>query len=216
VLVTTVVSSRLLSELAAAAGVGYAEALTGFKWVVRAPAEGDRFLFGYEEALGYCAGDLVRDKDGITAALLVAEAVAELRAEGRTLLDRLDDIFVAHGAHVTRQRSLRVAGSDWLVRATAAMAGLRASPPAEVAGRAVLDVEDLLDGGRLPPSDVLVWALDGARVVVRPSGTEPKCKCYAEAVVPVPPTGDVEAARAAATAVVDEVLADAETLLRLR
>jgi len=216
VLVTTVVSSRLLSELAAAAGVGYAEALTGFKWVVRAPAQGDRFLFGYEEALGYCAGELVRDKDGITAALLAAELVAGLRAEGRTLLDRLGDIAREHGAHVTRQRSVRVAGVDWLARVTAAMAGLRASPPTVMAGRALLDVEDLLDGGRLPPSDVLIWTLDGgARLVVRPSGTEPKCKCYAEAVAPVAGR-DVAAARATASQAVDEILEAATTLLAER
>jgi phosphomannomutase len=199
-LVTTVVSSRLLSKLAAAGGVGYAEALTGFKWVVRAPGPGRRFLFGYEEALGYCAGDLVRDKDGISTALLVAE----LAAQG-PILDRLHAIFREHGAHVTRQRSVRIQGSDWLDRVTAAMAAVRATPPGQVAGRAVLEVEDLAPGGRLPPSDVLIWTLDGARAVVRPSGTEPKLKIYAEAVAAV--TGDdVEAARRQARAVVDEVL----------
>jgi phosphomannomutase len=199
-LVTTVVSSRLLSKLAAAGGVGYAEALTGFKWVVRAPGPGRRFLFGYEEALGYCAGDLVRDKDGISAALLVAE----LAAQG-PILDRLHAIFRQHGAHVTRQRSVRIQGSDWLDRVTATMATVRATPPTEIAGRTVIEVEDLAPGGRLPPSDVLIWTLDGARVVVRPSGTEPKLKIYTESVAPV--TGDdVEAARRQARAVVDEVL----------
>jgi phosphomannomutase len=214
--VTTVVSSRLLQRLAAAAGVGYAEALTGFKWVVRAPAPGHRFLFGYEEALGYCVGDLVRDKDGISAALVAAELAAALRAEGTTLLERLHDIFRAHGVHVTRQRSIRIEGTDWLPRVTEAMAALRREPPAEVAGRAVLDVEDLLPGGRLPPSDVLIWTLDGARLVVRPSGTEPKCKCYAEAVIGVPDGGDVAAARAEASAIVDAVLDRAAALLAER
>jgi phosphomannomutase len=205
-LVTTVVSSRLLSKQAAAAGVGYAEALTGFKWVVRAPGPGRRLLFGYEEALGYCAGELVRDKDGISTALLVAE----LAAQG-PILDRLHGIFRQHGAHVTRQRSLRVEGSDWLVRVTAAMAAVRAAPPTEVAGRVVLEVEDLAGGGRLPPSDVLIWTLDGARLVVRPSGTEPKLKCYAEAVVPV--GDDVDVARSEASQVVDEVLDAAAALM---
>ncbi|MEO6318587.1 MAG: phospho-sugar mutase [Acidimicrobiales bacterium] len=204
-LVTTVVSSRLLSTLAAAAGVGYAEALTGFKWVVRAPGEGRRFLFGYEEALGYCAGDLVRDKDGISTALLAAE----LAAQG-PILDRLHDIFRQHGAHVTRQRAVRLEGTDWLERVTAAMAAVRATPPTEVAGRSVMEVEDLAPGERLPPSDVLIWTLDGARLVVRPSGTEPKLKIYAEAVAPV--ADEVEAARAAASRVVDEVL-DATAVL---
>jgi phosphomannomutase len=138
---------------------------------------------------------------------------AELKAQGRTLLDRLDEIWSTHGAHVTRQRSLRISGDDWFARVTAAMAALRAGPPGSLAGRTVTLVEDLLEGGRLPPSDVLVLTLDGARVVVRPSGTEAKLKCYAEAVAPV--TGaDVAAARAAASTVVDEVLAAVEAILR--
>jgi phosphomannomutase len=211
VLATTVVSSRLLSKLAAAAGVAYGEALTGFKWVVRTPGEGQRFLFGYEEALGYCVGTLVRDKDGVTAALVAAELAAGLKAEGGTMLGRLEEVFRTHGAHVTRQQSIRLTGSDWLARVTAAMAAVRATPPTEVAGRPVLDVEDLAPGGRLPPSDVLIWTLDGARLVVRPSGTEPKLKIYAEAVVPV--TTDVASARSAASAVVDDVLAAAAGLL---
>ncbi len=174
--VTTIVSSRLLGEMARAAGVSYAETLTGFKWVVRAAdAEGKRFLFGYEEALGYCAGTLVRDKDGITAALLFAELVATLRAEGSSVDDRLAELAVRHGPHRTRQVSRRVTG------AAEVMAALRASLPTEVAGRPVLDVEDLVAGGRLPPSDVLIFTLEGARLVVRPSGTEPKLKCYLEA-----------------------------------
>ncbi|MGK2949964.1 MAG: phospho-sugar mutase [Acidimicrobiales bacterium] len=206
VVATTVVSSRLLSKLAAEAGVAYAEALTGFKWVVRAPAAGQRFAFGYEEALGYCVGGLVRDKDGITAALVAAELSAALRAEGSTLVERLDDIARRHGAHVTRQRSLRLEGDDWLERVTAAMAAVRATPPVAVGSRAVLDVEDLLLGDRLPPSDVLIWTLDGARLVVRPSGTEPKLKCYVEVVEPVADGAAVGEARAAASAAVDEVL----------
>ena len=211
VLATTVVSSRLLSKLAAAAGLAYGEGLTGFKWVVRTPLPGQRFLFGYEEALGYCVGTLVRDKDGVTAALVAAELAARLKAEGSTLLDRLHEVFRTHGAHVTRQQSIRLTGSDWLDRVTAAMASVRATPPTEVAGRAVIEVEDLATGTRLPPSDVLIWTLDGARLVVRPSGTEPKLKIYAEAVVPV--DDDVQAARSAAAAIVDEILAAATDLL---
>src|SRR5690606_4945707 len=101
----------------------------------------------------------------ISAALVVTELAAELRAEGSSLTERLDDIFRAHGAHVTRQQSIRVAGADWLDRVTAAMAALRADPPTEVAGRAVRSVEDLLPGGRFAPSDVLIYTLDGARLV---------------------------------------------------
>jgi phosphomannomutase len=211
VLATTVVSSRLLSKLAAEAGLAYGESLTGFKWVVRTPQAGQRFLFGYEEALGYCVGRLVRDKDGVTAALVAAELAAALKAEGRTVLDRLHEVFRAYGAHVTRQQSIRLTGSDWLDRVTAAMAAVRATPPTEVAGRRVVDVEDLALGKRLPASDVLIWTLEGARLVVRPSGTEPKLKIYAEAVVPV--ADDVESARDAARDVVDEVLAAAAALL---
>jgi phosphomannomutase len=215
VVVTTVVSSRMLARIAAAHGVAHAEALTGFKWVVRAVEPGQRFRFGYEEALGYCVGDLVRDKDGITAALVACELAAGLVAEGRSLLDRLDELALAHGVHATRQRSLRIEGDDWLARVTAAMASLRTSPPTEVGDVAVTGVEDLLSGGRLPPSDVLILTLDGARLVVRPSGTEPKLKCYAEAVVPV--TGDdVGAARAAGSATLDRVLAGAEALVSTR
>jgi len=208
VVATTVVSSRLLAKLAAAAGVSYAEALTGFKWVVRTPGPGQRFLFGYEEALGYCVGRLVRDKDGVTAALVASELAAELAAEGSTIVARLDELFRTHGVHVTRQRSLRLTGVDWLERVTAAMAAVRATPPVEVAGRTVLEVEDLAaTRSRFPvPSDVLIWTLEGARAVVRPSGTEPKLKCYAEVVVPVSEGGDVVAARAAAAEAVDQVL----------
>ena len=208
VVATTVVSSRLLSKLADEAGVAYGEALTGFKWVVRTPAPGQRFVFGYEEALGYCVGELVRDKDGITAALVAADLAGRLRAGGSSLADRLDELARRHGAHVTRQRSIRVSGGDWLARVTATMAAVRSAPPLEVAGRAVVGVEDLAVADRFPvPSDVLVWTLDGARAIVRPSGTEPKLKCYAEAVVPVG-DGSVAAARQQASTIVDDVLDD--------
>lgn len=206
VLVTTVVSSRLLAKLAASAGVGYAEALTGFKWVVRAPAAGQRFLFGYEEALGYSVGEVVRDKDGISAALLTAELATTLKAAGRTMLDRLADIFQIHGVHVTRQRSLRLDGMDWLTRVTAAMAAIRAAPQSELAGRAITEVEDLLVGDRLPASDVLIFTLEGARLVIRPSGTEPKVKCYVEVVSPVTGSEDVWDIRERTSDQVDSLL----------
>ncbi|MDQ2651264.1 MAG: phospho-sugar mutase [Actinomycetota bacterium] len=211
VVATTVVSGRLLQAMAAEAGVPYVETLTGFKWVTRAPGPGRRLLFGYEEALGYSVTDLVRDKDGITAALVLAELAAIERDAGRTLLDRLDDLHRRFGAHHTAQRSLRVPGADWLVRVTATMASLRATPPSEIAGRVVQSVEDLLTGERLPASDVLIWQLDGVRLVVRPSGTEPKLKCYAEAVVPE--AGDLESARAQAAAAVEDALTATFALL---
>jgi phosphomannomutase len=187
---TTIVSSTLLDAVAAAHGVRCTRTLTGFKWIMRAdPA----LAFGYEEALGYAVGpQVVRDKDGLSAALLVAELAAGLRAEGRTLLDRLDDLEREHGVHATAQHAVRVADPGLIA---AAMARLRAAPPAALAGRRVEEVEDLLDpaDGGLPPADVVVLRLAGARVVVRPSGTEPKLKAYLEVTAGV--AGDLGAAR---------------------
>jgi phosphomannomutase len=177
----SIVSSQLLARIAAAHGVRHVETLTGFKWISR--VEG--LVYGYEEALGYCvAPDLVRDKDGVSAALVIAELAASLKAAGRTLLDALDDLALAHGVHATDQLAVRV---DDLSLITAAMARLRARPPARLAGRPVVEVTDLAAGAAgLPPTDGLRYRTDGGvRVVVRPSGTEPKLKCYLEAVVPV-------------------------------
>jgi phosphomannomutase len=183
---TTIVSSSLLSEIAQAYGVRYAETLTGFKWIMKSGTDRDRLVFGYEEALGYSVGGddgvPVRDKDGIGAALTVAAMAAEAKAEGRTLLDLLEDQARRYGRHATAQLSIRVADLSLI---SDAMARLRQSPPDSLAGRAVTRVDDLahgLDG--LPPSDVLRFRLsDGGRVIVRPSGTEPKLKCYLEVVV---------------------------------
>ncbi|GAA1527563.1 phospho-sugar mutase [Streptomyces albidochromogenes] len=179
----SIVSSSLLGRIAAAAGLPYEETLTGFKWIARV----DGLRYGYEEALGYCVDpEGVRDKDGITAALLVTELASVLKSQGRTLLDLLDDLAVEHGLHATDQLSVRV--EDLTVIADA-MARLRARPPASLAGLTVTSAEDLTRGtDRLPPTDGLRYYLDGevqARVIVRPSGTEPKLKCYLEAVVPV-------------------------------
>jgi len=198
VVATTIVSSTLLGHLAAAAGAGLRETLTGFKWISRAAGPGERLRFGYEEALGFAvAPDLVADKDGITAAVAVAEAAAVEAAAGRTLLHVLDDLARAHGVHRTGQWSARAEGVDGMARLAEAMAALRAEPPADLAGAPVRRVVDLAGGSAgLPPSDVLVLHLDGARVVVRPSGTEPKLKCYLEVVEPV--AGDVDAAPDAA------------------
>ncbi len=201
VFATTIVSSTLLGRMAAAAGVAFVETLTGFKWLSRAAGEGQMLAFGYEEALGFCVGDLVGDKDGISAAVLLAEAVAVQAAEGRTVLDVLDDLAVAHGVHLTGQWSARVAGTDGMARLVAAMAALRAALPTELAGRAVTSVDDLAAGDAargFPPSDVLTLHLDGARIVVRPSGTEPKLKCYVEVVERCAGPADLAAARARA------------------
>ncbi|MFF4241619.1 phospho-sugar mutase [Actinomadura geliboluensis] len=215
---TTIVSSSLLRSIAAAHGVRFAETLTGFKWIMKAGAphptggsggsssrrQPDRLVFGYEEALGYSVGDdrgvLVNDKDGIGAALAVAALAAAAKRDGRTLLDLLDDQAREHGLHATSQLSIRV---DDLSLITAAMTRLRAAPPAELAGRRVASFDDLArpaDG--LPPTDGLRFRLSGgARVVVRPSGTEPKLKCYLEVVLPV--EDDVAATRARAATELD-------------
>ncbi|MFH9043082.1 phospho-sugar mutase [Streptomyces sp. NPDC017966] len=189
----SIVSSSLLGRIAEKAGLRHTETLTGFKWIAR--AEGLRY--GYEEALGYCVDpDGVRDKDGITAALLITELASTLKEEGRTLLDLLDDLAVEHGLHVTDQLSVRV--EDLSVIA-GAMRRLRERPPARLADLPITSAEDLTRGtADLPPTDGLRYTLDGARVIVRPSGTEPKLKCYLEVVVPVGTHADLPAARARA------------------
>ncbi|MFN8018981.1 MAG: phospho-sugar mutase [Acidimicrobiales bacterium] len=214
---TTIVSSSLLDAMAADAGVPCARTLTGFKWIGRAPGPREHLAFGYEEALGFCVGGLAPDKDGITAALLLAEAVADLAASGQTVLDVLARLALAHGLHHTEQRSVRVAGIDGLAQVARAMAQLRAAPPEVLAGRQVRRVVDLLDAsatdhealgsGALPSADVVVLVLDGARLTVRPSGTEPKLKCYVEVVAPVADLSALDGARAAAAVATGELLA---------
>lgn len=189
----SIVSSSLLGRIAQRAGIGYEETLTGFKWIARV----DHLRYGYEEALGYCVDpEGVRDKDGITAALAVTELASELKEENRTLLDLLDDLAVEHGLHATDQLSVRV--EDLSVIANA-MTRLRETPPTSLAGLPVTSAEDLTRGTEsLPPTDGLRYHLTGARVIVRPSGTEPKLKCYLEVVVPVADTSALPAARAQA------------------
>ena len=194
VMAQSLVSGSLLRAIAEAAGLGYAQTLTGFKWIARVPG----LVYGYEEAIGYCVDPLhVKDKDGISAGLLVAELAASLKAQGRTVFDALDDLARQHGVHATDQVSVRV--SD-LARIDAVMAALRAQPPVTVAGVAVVGFDDLsspTDG--LPPTDGLRFSLaDDSRIVVRPSGTEPKVKSYLQAVVPVVDQDLDEARRIAA------------------
>ena len=211
--VTTIVSSSMLGRLAAARGVAFAETLTGFKWLARAALDRPdlRFVYGYEEALGSCVGTLVRDKDGITAALAFAELAASERRRGRTVLARLDDLAVELGVHATGQRSIRFEGTDGLDRMRAAVDRLVVAPPGVLAGVPVSAVEDLRPGGRLPPTDAVVLRGEGVRLIVRPSGTEPKLKCYAEAVVDVAGRGDLAASRARGAertaAILDEAVA---------
>jgi len=192
--VSTVVSSTLLSRIAAAAGAQYAQTLTGFKWIVRAGEHhpDTRFVFGYEEALGYAIGEVVRDKDGIGAALAVLGLAARARSGGESLLDAYDALEAKHGVHLTSQLTVITdAPLDIMAR-------LRAEAPRDFAGASVLSVDDLTGGTwALPSADVLRYQLAGARVVIRPSGTEPKIKAYLEVVEPII-GGRLEEARLAA------------------
>ncbi|TDD60430.1 phospho-sugar mutase [Kribbella antibiotica] len=189
----SIVSSSLLGKIAAAYDVRYVETLTGFKWIGRVP----ELVFGYEEALGYCVDPTaVKDKDGVSTLVRVLEMAARAKAEGRTLLDLLDDLANKYGLHATDQLSVRV---EDLSLIQTAMANLRATPPTTLGTHSVVQVDDLAQGSAaLPPTDGLRYTLsEGARVVVRPSGTEPKLKCYLEVVIPVQ-DGDVASARTAA------------------
>ncbi|MQA85295.1 MAG: phospho-sugar mutase [Streptosporangiales bacterium] len=222
--VTTIVSSSLLAKIAAAHGVRYAETLTGFKWITRADelsGTGGRFVYGYEEALGYCvAGDAllegappVRDKDGIGAALAAAGLAAAAKRAGRTLPELLDAQARRYGLHATSQLTIPVHVTR---PAEDAMVRVRERPPSTLGGRRVEAVEDLLagaGGAGLPPTDALRYRLGGrARVVVRPSGTEPKLKAYLEVVTPV--TGRVEDARSRAAAELAALRRDVTRTLR--
>ncbi|WP_125610464.1 phospho-sugar mutase [Specibacter cremeus] len=209
VFANSIVSSRLLGKVAAARGIAHAQTLTGFKWISRVPG----LAFGYEEALGYCvAPELVRDKDGMSAGLLVAELAAELKACGRTLFDVLDDLALAHGLHAGEPLSVRVAGLDVL---GTLMSRLRRAGPASLDGAPIARFTDLSAGSdALPPTDGLLYeSAHGARVIVRPSGTEPKLKCYLEVVVPVASRAGLPAAKAEAQRQLAAVAADVRAAL---
>ncbi len=189
---TTIVSSRLLSKVAAARGARYAETLTGFKWLARA---GDGLVYAYEEAIGHCVDPAtVRDKDGISAAVTAADMVAAGKAAGRTLLDELDDYAVRFGVHAGDQVSLRTADA---AAAAAVVERLRADPPAALAGEPMRYTDQLRARGRLR-TDALIFEGERSRVVIRPSGTEPKLKCYLEVVEPVRAPAALAAAKQAA------------------
>ncbi len=214
VLASSVVSSRLLSAIAARHGIQHATTLTGFKWISRTP----NLVFGYEEALGYCVDPgHVRDKDGLAAALAIAQLANRLKAEGRSLVDQLDDIARENGLFLTDQLSARF---DDLDEIAATMKRLRMSPPRTLAGSGVAKVVDLSAGvDSLPPTDgVVLLTADDTRVVVRPSGTEPKVKCYLEVVRPVGPRASYETVgevRAEARAALERVKKDLARALGL-
>ncbi|GAA3527250.1 phospho-sugar mutase [Aeromicrobium panaciterrae] len=206
---SSIVSSDLLGRIAGAYDQPWQQTLTGFKWIGKIAD----LAFGYEEALGYAvAPDIARDKDGVSAIITVLELAAGLKAEGRTLVDRLDEIYREHGLHATTQLSVRV---EDLAIITRAMDTLRTSPPTTLGGHDVTAVDDLAEGyNGLPPTDGIRLQLDrDARIICRPSGTEPKLKCYLEIVVPV--AGSIDAARTAADAALASIKSDLATALGL-
>ena len=183
-LASSIVSSMLLKSIASSAGLAYESTLTGFKWVSRV----NNLTFGYEEALGYCVDpNNVSDKDGISAAAMFMEMLAHLKSQDKTIWQVLDELALSHGLHATDQVSVRVTSLD---QVALTMAGIRNTPPTKFGGLQVRSIDDLAKGlGNLPKTDAVIFHLSGndqiqkARVIVRPSGTEPKIKCYLEVVV---------------------------------
>ena len=176
----SIVSSSILRKISAHYGIDFQEVLTGFKWLAKI----EDLAFGYEEAIGYAVdSETVNDKDGISAAIFLAQIATDLAAVGKDLNDLLDEVWQRHGFHATEQISIRVADMGAI---TKLLAGLRSNPPREIAGRAVESIDDLAaptDG--LPPTDGLrLWLSGGVRIIIRPSGTEAKLKCYIEVISP--------------------------------
>ena len=174
----SIVSSSILKKIAEHYQLEFKETLTGFKWLAKIKG----LTFGYEEALGYAVDTkTVNDKDGISAAITLAQIATDLAADGKTLLDLLDEIWGRHGFHATEQISIRL--SD-LSTVGVILGGLRNNPPQNIAGRVVTSIDDLAaptDG--LPPTDGLrIWLDGGVRIIIRPSGTEAKMKCYIEVI----------------------------------
>jgi len=208
----SVVSSRMLDAMATTAGVACEVTLTGFKWVARpiVSQPEKNFVFGYEEAIGYCIGDRVRDKDGVTAALVAAEMIATLQDSGETVWDRLDTLAAAHGVHANHPISVRFDQDP--SRVDALMEQVQANPPAVITGSPVAQVGPLGLGALPPATGLHLLTEDNTQVIVRPSGTEPKIKAYLEVIEPVT-TNDVAAARARAAARLSAVVADVRQLL---
>ena len=203
-LACSIVSSPGLATIAAAHHLDHVETLTGFKWISRAP----KLVFGFEEALGYLVDpDVLRDKDGISAALDLLTLASELKAAGKTLADHAGDLAERFGAFDSSQISLRFTDLPKIPRL---MNRLRAHPPTKIGGVAVASIDDFEGGfGNLPPNDILrIWMTDGSRIVVRPSGTEPKLKVYIDASSTVGTAGERMVAAAAAVVTLDRGMRD--------
>lgn len=178
ILANSIVSSSILRKIAEFYSLEFRQTLTGFKWLAKIKG----LTFGYEEALGYCVDShIVNDKDGISAAIVLAQLATDLNNDGKTLLDLLDEIWQRHGFHGTEQISIRVQDMNHV---GVLLENLRTHPPAAIAGRRVLSIDDLnLPKDDLPPTDGLrLWLKDDIRIIIRPSGTEAKVKCYVEVI----------------------------------
>lgn len=230
---TTIVSSDLMKEIGRHYGAEVIETLTGFKWIgekIRkfeearaAGGAGRSYIFGAEESYGYMPCTFTRDKDAITSTAFIAEAAAVAASRGQTLLDVLDELYKAHGYFQEGARSITMPGKDGAEQIVAIMQRLRAKPPATLGGRPVVSVTDMKTGQcrnmktgveskafDLPASDVLIFQLDdGTKMIVRPSGTEPKIKFY---ILAKEPGADLAAARKAATAKIDAISRDVDRL----
>ena len=221
---SSVVSSPWLGSIAEAHGAHFEQTLTGFKWIANRAIELERdrglhFVFGYEEALGYTVGTLVRDKDGVSAAVTMAEMAAWCRSEGRTLLGERELMWRRYGMYLSKQVSVVLPGAEGAERISAIMDAVRREPPLDLAGREVSATSDLLTGRRtrrdgppeatgFPPSDVIILdLLGGHRVRLRPSGTEPKVKFYFDVRVDVKDTESIDDARARGQELLDTLAA---------
>jgi phosphomannomutase len=205
----SIVSSSQLSAIAAAYGQPFVYTLTGFKWIGRVPG----LAYGYEEAIGYCVDPAaVPDKDGISALAQLLRLAADLKAEGKSIPDRLDEIARRYGVYETDQLSLRVQDVKSIA---AAMARLRANPPGMLAGQPT-SVVDLATGtAELPATDAVLITGETLKVVVRPSGTEPKLKCYLETQLPAARSANLAAARSAARFTLAAIRAEMSAALGL-
>ncbi|MGF1759188.1 phospho-sugar mutase [Photobacterium sagamiensis] len=214
---STIVSSSLLEQIAKSAGANYFQTLTGFKWLtniaMQRQTQESRFLFAYEEALGYTVGSEVWDKDGLSALVAFAQLTAELAANGKTVWDQLEAIYREHGLYLNAQKSIALDPT-----APAVGDALRNNPLVDIAGRRVVVTDDLKTSQKiyangkteaidLPASDVLIYRLeDGSRVIVRPSGTEPKLKCYYEVIQPMSDKDTLELAQQRANSSMDDLI----------
>jgi len=230
-ILSSIVSSPIVGVIAKAHDARWEPTLTGFKWIANRAItlrkeQKLEMVLGLEEALGYSAGALVRDKDGVSTALCIASIAAELHEKGKSLVDALDALFAKYGVYVSGQVSLKAAGLDGPAKMAAVMARARANPPSEVAGCKVSSIIDLRDSSftgtpsfdprTLPSSDVVIWELgEQGRIALRPSGTEPKLKLYLDASSRVQPGEAVATARARATKLMNELSADARARLDL-